>query len=95
MVWARGASHLLLGHGVAVRVAALWPLGLAGVRHHAASDPLDNLRDDGVAESSKSVHPSGNPISHSTHDGFNFPRMAFRPCDWSPDLRFAVGVGHI
>ena len=34
------------------------------------------LRDYGVPEASKSVHPMGNPISHSTHIGFNFPPTA-------------------
>ena len=34
---------------------------------------LGDLGDDGVAEGSNSVHPSGNPISHSTHVGFSAP----------------------
>src|SRR5262245_33396770 len=33
-------------------------------------------------------------MSHSTHVGFNCPRIAFCPCDWRPLHRFAVGVGH-
>ena len=37
------------------------------------ADDFDNLRDDGVSESPKSVHPAGNPMSHSTHVGFNAP----------------------
>src|SRR5262245_33207425 len=36
-------------------------------------DPFRDLRDDRVAEPSKAVHPSGNPMSHSTHVGFNVP----------------------
>ena len=36
-------------------------------------DPLGDLRDEGVAEGGKAVHPSGNPISHSTHVGFSCP----------------------
>ena len=37
------------------------------------ADQFDNLRDDCVSEGSQSVHPIGNPISHSTHVGFSFP----------------------
>src|SRR5262245_6785875 len=33
-------------------------------------DLVRDLRDDGVSESFKSVHPRGNPMSHSTHVGF-------------------------
>ena len=33
--------------------------------------PFKELRDNSVSESSKSVHPSGYPMSHSTHVGFN------------------------
>ena len=36
-------------------------------------DPFRDLRDDGVSESSQTVHSLGNPISHSTHVGFNCP----------------------
>jgi hypothetical protein len=32
--------------------------------------------DDGVSEGSEAVHPSGNPMSHSTHVGFNCPGLA-------------------
>lgn len=57
---------------------------------------LGDLGNDGVAESSQSVHPSGNPMSHSTHVGFNCPRASqfgfLRPFELgSPD---AVGVGY-
>ena len=39
---------------------------------------------DGVSESAKAVHPSGNPISHSTHVGFSAPPTCVdRP---SPDV---------
>ena len=34
---------------------------------------LCDLRDNRVAESPESVHPSGYPMSHSTHVGFNCP----------------------
>jgi hypothetical protein len=33
-------------------------------------------RDDGIAEASDAVHPMGNPMSHSTHAGFNSPPSA-------------------
>lgn len=39
------------------------------------ADQFDDLRDDGVSEGSKAVHPIGNPISHSTHVGFSPPRF--------------------
>jgi hypothetical protein len=44
--------------------------------HDEPSNVFGNLRDDGVAEGSKSVHPLGNPMSHSTHVGFSCPPMA-------------------
>jgi hypothetical protein len=37
------------------------------------SDPLGDLGHDGVPETSQSVYPIGNPISHSTHVGFSEP----------------------
>src|SRR6201993_2628277 len=40
-----------------------------------AADQFRDLRDDRVAEPFKAVHPSGNPMSHSTHVGFSDPRM--------------------
>jgi hypothetical protein len=43
------------------------------------ADVLSDLRDYGVTEASKSVHPIGNPISHSTHGGFNCPGMTSSP----------------
>ena len=39
--------------------------------HYDAPNDFRDLRDDGVAESFKAVHSSGNPMSHSTHVGFN------------------------
>jgi hypothetical protein len=36
-------------------------------------DVFGDLGDDGVSEGPQSVHPSGNPMSHSTHVGFNGP----------------------
>jgi hypothetical protein len=41
--------------------------------HDGAAYELGDLRDDGVAEGSQTVHPSGNPMSHSTHVGFSEP----------------------
>jgi hypothetical protein len=37
------------------------------------ADVLGDLWDYGVTEGFKSVHPVGNPISHSTHGGFKGP----------------------
>lgn len=63
-------------------------------------------RDDGVAESSKSVHPRGNPISHSTKVGDSGPGVSsattvrrFRPpprpeFPGPPIPSAAVGVGN-
>jgi hypothetical protein len=45
-----------------------------GVRgQDRVADYLYDLGHDGVSEASKSVHPGGNPMSHSTHGGFNAP----------------------
>ena len=68
---------------------------------------LGYLRDDGVAEGPKSVHPSGNPMSHSTHVGFSCPPTASRrvgpyrpagsygvPSGRKFRARLEVGVGH-
>ena len=41
--------------------------------YYLLADPFRDLRDDGIAEGSNSVNPSGNPMSHSTHTGFNVP----------------------
>jgi hypothetical protein len=46
------------------------------------TDELGDLGDNSVAERLESVHPSGNPISHSTHVGFSGPPTAFG--SWSP-----------
>jgi hypothetical protein len=67
------------------------------------ADVLDHLRDYGVSEGFKSVHPVGNPMSHSTHVGFNAPPVAAckfsAPCLLGPDpapvWQFAWGVGHV
>jgi hypothetical protein len=63
------------------------------------------LRDDGVPESSKSVHPVGNPMSHSTHVGFSDPPLVScrrfrhatpRDCiDGHIWFALVVGVGHM
>jgi hypothetical protein len=64
---------------------------------------FDDLRDDGISEGFKSVHPSGNPISHSTHVGFREPPTrldivgSFRVASLGAFVSFArcaVGVGH-
>jgi hypothetical protein len=43
------------------------------VSHDRPPDFFNDLRDDGISETSKAVHPAGNPISHSTHSGFREP----------------------
>ncbi|WP_288063596.1 hypothetical protein, partial [Herbaspirillum sp.] len=40
---------------------------------YCAPDHFGDLRDNGISEGFKSVHPSGNPMSHSTHVGFREP----------------------
>jgi len=40
---------------------------------NGAGNYFGDLRDDGVAEAAKSVHPRGYPMSHSTHVGFRAP----------------------
>ena len=47
--------------------------GLNFSMENSVSNHFGDLGDDGVAESSKSVHPAGYPMSHSTHWGFNCP----------------------
>ena len=46
-------------------------------------DDLRDLRDDGVSEASKAVHPVGYPMSHSTHVGFNRPSTSISRIDQS------------
>ena len=46
--------------------------------HNPAADHFANLRIYGVSEGFKSVHPAGNPISHSTHVGFSSPGLPVR-----------------
>ena len=46
------------------------------VRDNEPTDDFGNLGHYGVSESSQSVHPGGNPMSHSTHIGLNFPPIA-------------------
>jgi hypothetical protein len=41
--------------------------------NYCSPNDFDDLRDDRVAEASQTVHPRGNPMSHSTHVGFNAP----------------------
>jgi hypothetical protein len=41
--------------------------------HDRPSDQLDDLGHDRVSEATQSVHPRGNPMSHSTHVGFSCP----------------------
>lgn len=50
-------------------------LSLRGL-NYCSPDDFDDLRDDRVPEASQTVHPSGNPMSHSTHVGFNCPPIA-------------------
>jgi len=63
-----------------------------------AADDFRDLRDNGVAEGSKAVHPRGNPMSHSTHVGFSEPPIWFanRPETWSVSFgRMPPGVGSL
>src|SRR5262245_6901854 len=86
--------------GRAPRARGWWPRPSSG-GHQPAPNPLGDLGDDGVAEGSQSVHPSGNPMSHSTHVGFNAPFTAVRrlsppspPEDPGPPIPSdSVGVG--
>lgn len=66
---------------------------------------MELLGHDGISEASKSVHPSGNPMSHSTHIGFSWPPMTVGSSVFalgrllsglvSGDLKsLAVGVGN-
>jgi len=48
--------------------------------HDGAPDHLGHLGDYSVSEAAQSVHPGGNPISHSTHVGFREPPGS-RPSD--------------
>lgn len=43
----------------------------AGGGYDGAAEDFWDLRDDSVAEAMQAVHPSGNPMSHSTHVGFS------------------------
>ena len=94
------------GRSAAQRLARFDRLKSCGCRFggedRAAYDFRD-LRDDRVAESPQSVHPSGNPMSHSTHAGFRAPptaafsgRLLRSICDGGPLLEAScvVGVGH-
>ena len=59
------------------------------VNNHS-SDEFCYLWDYGVSESFESVHPRGNPMSHSTHVGFNLPPFPadicfFSSSEMSPD----------
>jgi hypothetical protein len=42
-------------------------------RDHGADDFFRDLRDDGISESFKTVHPVGYPMRYSTHPGFSEP----------------------
>tara|TARA_R100001082_G_scaffold2862_1_gene2496 strand:- start:504 stop:908 length:405 start_codon:yes stop_codon:yes gene_type:complete len=57
-----------------------------------AESDLGLLRDDGVPEASQTVHPTGNPISHSTHAGFNCPVCPRRATTVSRFGFFASGL---
>ena len=52
-----------------------------------------NLRNYGVSEGSKSVHPRGNPISHSTHAGFSVPSPVSRTSTQFPNMRCILPLG--
>ncbi len=53
---------------------------------HCSADHFGDLGHDGVSEASQSVHPMGNPMSHSTHIGFSRPLFpaSIRPRPPSP-----------
>jgi len=72
-------------------------------RHNQLAEEGRDLRDDRVAQPSQTVHPSGYPMSHSTHVGFSAPPTAalsgseLRENWLGPPLFEAscvVGVGH-
>ena len=44
--------------------------------HNCPPEFFDDLRHNGISEGSNSVHPAGNPMSHSTNSGFNWPPAA-------------------
>jgi len=56
-------------------------------REDGAAYHFGDLRDDGISEGFKSVHPSGNPMSHSTQVGFRAPC-----CPWQVSASFSVFV---
>ena len=76
-------SILEVGNVAHAKVQSLVPDGIIialrdglGNRGYRPSYPFCDLRDDRVSDSPKSVHPGGNPISHSTHAGFSEPPAA-------------------
>jgi hypothetical protein len=92
---------------LAVRLPHIVRHCLALSRHDRASDHFDDLRDDGISEGSKSVHPSGKPIIHSVNAGVRARPVAFAYtlqsrlfsgtfCTLVPSFQSrAVGVGNI
>ena len=59
-----------------------WPFDLSIGVSDRLHDLDGDLRNDGIAErfqSASSVHPSGNPISHSTKRGCNFKPSLLPP----------------
>jgi hypothetical protein len=55
------------GVGQVVPALAVASAAGSGVGDDPAADQFGYLGDDGVSESSKSVHPMGNPMNHSAH----------------------------
>lgn len=47
--------------------------GVAGLAAQHLPCEADHCRNLSIAETAQSVHPSGHPMSHSTHGGFNGP----------------------
>jgi len=45
----------------------------------SGGEEVDELGDDGVAEPAQSVHPMGNPMSHSTQAGLRVEGGVFSP----------------
>jgi len=64
------------------------------VRDDLSPNPLRDLGDEGISEGSKTAHPSGNPISHSTHAGFSDPpAFVGALSDAGHDLKWPLGLG--
>ena len=88
------------------RFFSVFAFSCIGIVHFYLCNRLKNrkklLRNYCVSETFKSVHPIGNPMSHSTHVGFNWPPTTTSklgppsPCFCPAARAFcAFGVGNI